>query len=232
MSCSSTIPLLMKILLIEDEKKITSFIKPGLKSEGYTVDSASNGEDGLHMALEGNFDFIILDIRLPKLDGIAVCKHIRAAHVSPYIIMLTAKDTVEDRILGLDSGADDYMTKPFSFSELLARIRAVKRRQEKGKSDILIIEDLSIDPSSFKVVRSGIDIKLSATEFRLLKFLMENSHKVLSKPLLLESVWGYDFSPESNIVEVYINYLRDKIDKKFSKPLIHTFHRIGYQLCG
>lgn len=221
----------MNILIIEDEKKIISFLKSGLKSEGFTVDTASNGEDGLHLAREGQYNLIILDVRLPKLDGVSVAKQLRKEGNTTYIMMLTAKDSIEDRVLGLDSGADDYITKPFSFTELLARIRATKRRQTHKLPALLTVGDLVIDPDAFKATRNNLPIKLSATEFKLLKFLVENSHRVVSKSLLLESVWGYDFSPESNIVEVYINYLRDKIDKKFEKPLIHTVHGIGYQLC-
>lgn len=221
----------MNILIIEDEKKIISFLKSGLKSEGFTVDTASDGEEGLHLALEGNYNLIILDVRLPKMDGVTITKQLRKQEKKTYIIMLTAKDSIEDRVLGLDSGADDYITKPFSFTELLARIRAVKRRQKITQINSLSVGDLILDPDSFKVTRANQPIKLSATEFKLLRFLVENSHRVVSKATLLESVWGYDFSPESNIVEVYINYLREKIDKKFDTQLIHTIHGIGYQLC-
>jgi DNA-binding response OmpR family regulator len=223
----------MNILIIEDAKKIISFLKQGLKSEGFTVSTAADGDTGLFMAQEGQFDLIIMDIRLPKMDGIQICKTLRAQHYKTPIIMLTAKDSVEDRILGLDSGADDYITKPFSFSELLARIRAVKRRHSTTltESSTLNIQDLSLNPETFEVKRSNVPIRLSATEFKLLKYLMEHPNKTLSKATLLEHVWGFDFSPESNIVEVYINYLREKIDKKFSSPLIQTAHGLGYKLC-
>ena len=221
----------MKILVVEDEKKIMSFLKKGLQSEGHAVDSAFDGVEGVYKAVETTYDLIILDIRLPELDGISVCRQVRAKGISTPIIMLTARDTVEDRILGLDSGADDYLTKPFSFSELLARVRAIQRRQTGNFSSQLQIGDLILNSETLQVTRAGKEIKLSATEFKLLKFLMEHSHKVVSKPLILESVWGFDFSPESNIVEVYINYLRDKLDKGFEKPMIQTAHGMGYRLC-
>ncbi len=223
----------MNILLIEDEKKIISFLKQGLKGEGFTVSVANDGETGLYMAQESEFDLVIMDIRLPKMDGIQICKTLRAQENNVPIIMLTAKDTIDDRILGLDSGADDYMTKPFSFSELLARIRAVKRRNtvQKSESEALVYENLSLNPTTFEVFREKNPIKLSATEFKLLKYLMEHPNKPISKVTLLEHVWGFSFSPESNIVEVYINYLREKIDKKYSPQLIHTVHGLGYKFC-
>jgi DNA-binding response OmpR family regulator len=222
----------MKILIIEDEKKIISFLKKGLKSEGHMVEVCENGEDGLFEALEGEYDLLIIDLGLPKLGGILVCKKVREKKSDIPIIMLTAKDAVEDRIKGLDAGADDYITKPFSFAELLARIRALLRRKKGSVSSaFLTAHDLVLNTESFEVLRSGKPIKLSATEFKILKYLMENQHKVISKTVLLEAIWGYNFSPESNIVEVYINFLRDKIDKKFSPHLIQTIHGMGYRIC-
>ena len=222
----------MKILIIEDEKKIVSFLKQGLKSEGHTVYVCYNGEDGFFEAIDSQYDLLIIDIGLPKLDGISICKKIREEGMQVHIIMLTAKDAVEDRIKGLDAGADDYLTKPFSFAELLARIRALRRRGQDSKvQKELIIQDLVLNTESFEVSRSGKLIKLSATEFKILKYLMENQHTVISKTMLLEAIWGYNFSPDSNIVEVYINFLRDKIDKKFSPHLIQTIHGMGYRIC-
>lgn len=221
----------MKILIIEDEEKIVKFIKKGLKSEGYTVDSATNGEDGLFMAQDGKYDLIILDVMLPKIDGITIAKKIKSKPDSSKIIMLTAKDAVEDKIKGLDAGADDYLTKPFSFEELLARIRALTRRNQNSRSEPLKINDLTLNPETHEVIRGPKEINLSATEFKLLKYLMENQKKVVSKTLILENVWGYDFSPESNIVDVYIKYLRDKVDKGFKKNLIQTVHGVGFRLC-
>lgn len=221
----------MKILLIEDERKVASFIKKGLLSEGYAVDTAFDGEEGLFMAQEGNYDAIILDIKLPKLDGITVCRKIRSLGRKDPVIMLTAKDSVDDKITGLDAGADDYLTKPFSFSELLARIRALIRRQKPDESSSLSAGGLEIDPERYEVKRDGRKIDLSATEFKLLKYLVQNKNRVVSKTLILENVWGYDFSPESNIVDVYIKYLRDKIDRGFDKNLLQTVRGIGYKLC-
>jgi DNA-binding response OmpR family regulator len=221
----------MKILLIEDEKKIVSFIKNGLHSEGYTVDIAYDGEEGLFRAEDGNFDLIILDIMLPLIDGLTVCKQLRAKGKTMPIIMLTAKDAVEDRIKGLDAGADDYLTKPFSFAELLARIRALSRRNQPKTGKVLKVDDLTLDAEYLNVRRGKKEISLTPTEFKLLNYLMENKGRVLSKTLILENVWGYDFSPESNIVDVYIKYLRDKIDKGFKKSLIQTVHGMGYKIC-
>lgn len=221
----------MKILLVEDEKKVAAFIKKGLKSEGYIVDHASDGEEGLFMANEGKYDLIILDIMLPKMDGMTVCREVRAKNRTVPIIMLTAKDTVEDRVKGLDAGADDYLTKPFSFAELLARVRALGRRQGSIRSKPLKIGGMILDPETHQVKRGAKTISLSATEFNLLRYLMENRDRVLSKTLILEHVWGFDFSPESNLVEVYIKYLRDKIDKGHKKRLIQTVHGVGYRIC-
>jgi DNA-binding response OmpR family regulator len=222
----------MKILIIEDEKKIVSFIKSGLQSEGHTADAAYDGEDGLYRAEEADYDLIILDIMLPIIDGITLCKKLRFAGRTMPIIMLTAKDTVEDRVKGLDAGADDYLTKPFSFAELLARVKALSRRHSGKKSEMLKAGDLTLEPETYIVRRGKKEINLSPTEFKLLKYLMENQKRVLSKTLILENIWGYDFSPESNIVDVYIKYLRDKIDKGFKKSLIQTVHGVGYRICG
>jgi DNA-binding response OmpR family regulator len=221
----------MNILLVEDEKKVANFVRSGLKSEGFTVALAADGEEGLFLARDGEFDLIILDLLLPKLDGISVCKKLRAEGKTVPIIMLTAKDSVEDRVKGLDAGADDYLTKPFSFAELLARVRALTRRRQAAGQEKLAVGDLTLDPETFEVLRGGKKISLSATEFRLLKYLMENSSRVVTKTLILENVWGYDFSPESNVVDVYIKYLRDKVDKGFKTGFIQTVRGIGYRLC-
>ncbi|NDC82969.1 DNA-binding response regulator [bacterium] len=221
----------MKILVIEDEDKIAQFIQNGLKAEGYSVDRAADGADGFFMITESDYDLVVLDWRLPKMDGLTVCKMARNTGKKMPIIMLTSRDSVDDRVAGLDAGADDYLTKPFSFEELLARVRALGRRYTPSPHTVVDIGDLVIMPDTHRVTRAGKDIKLSATEFRLLRFLAENTHRVVSKSIILEKVWGFDFSPESNIVEVYINYLRDKIDKGHSSPLIQTVHGVGYRLC-
>lgn len=222
----------MKILVVEDDKKIVRFLKDGLKGEGYTVDTAEDGEEGLFLAKENRYDLMILDLMLPEIDGIELCRKIRASGKRDIpIIMLTAKDLVADKVRGLEAGADDYLTKPFSFAELLARIKALLRRRHPSSGSALKLGDLTLDLDSHEAKRAGKAIKLSATEFRLLKYLMENRNRVLSKSLILENVWGYDFSPESNIVDVYIKYLRDKIDKGQKKSLIETVHGVGYKLC-
>jgi DNA-binding response OmpR family regulator len=222
----------MKILIIEDEKKVVSFIKNGLKSEGFTVETAFDGEEGLFKAKEENYDLIILDLMLPKLDGVTLCKELRKAGKNLPIIMLTARDAVEDRIAGLNAGADDYLTKPFSFAELLARIHALSRRTTTLRQALLQCADLTLDAEAHLVRRGNKTIELSPTEFKLLQCLMENTGRPLSKTLLLEKVWGYDFSPESNIVDVYIKYLRDKIDRGSKQKLLQTVRGIGYKLCA
>lgn len=222
----------MKILVIEDEKRIASFIRKGLRSEGHSVDVAYDGGDGLFLAGERNYGLIILDIMLPVVDGISLCKKLRTSGNTVPIIMLTARDAVKDRVEGLNAGADDYLTKPFSFDELLARIRALCRRHKTIESQVLKIGDLSLNPDTYEVRRSGRELILSATEFKLLKYLMRNNRRVATKIQILENVWGYDFDPESNIVEVYIKYLRDKIDKGFKKSLIQTVHGVGYKICA
>ncbi len=224
--------LSMKILLVEDEKKVATFVRSGLKSEGFTVDLAADGEEGLYLARETSYDLMILDILLPKTDGLTLCKKLRAEGRKMPIIMLTARDSVDDRVKGLDAGADDYLTKPFSFAELLARVRALTRRHKGGGTEKLKVGEVTLDPGTFEVVRGGKKIALSATEFRLLKYLMENSSRVVTKALILENVWGYDFSPESNVVDVYIKYLRDKLDKGFKTSFIQTVRGIGYRLCA
>jgi DNA-binding response OmpR family regulator len=221
----------MKILIVEDEDKIAQFIQSGLKSEGYAVDRAADGEEGFFMLTETDYDLVVLDLRLPKMDGMQLCRMARKAGKRMPIIMLTARDSVEDRVAGLDAGADDYLTKPFSFEELVARVRALGRRYTPVSQHALKVGDLEISFETHRVIRGNKDIKLSSTEFRLLRFLAENTHRVVSRALILEKVWGFDFSPESNIVEVYINYLRDKIDKGCDIPLIRTIHGVGYRLC-
>jgi two-component system, OmpR family, copper resistance phosphate regulon response regulator CusR len=214
----------MNILVVEDEKKIASFIRKGLKSEGYNVEIAYDGEVGFSLSQQDKYDLLILDIMLPKLDGLTLCRKLRTLGNSVPIIMLTAKDSVEDRVGGLYAGADDYLTKPFSFAELVARIRALSRRHGAVDTKKMKLADLEVNPESYEISRAGKEIKLSATEFKLLTYLMQNENKVLSKIQILEHVWGYDFDPESNIVEVYIKYLRDKIDKGFKKSLVQTLH--------
>ena len=219
----------MRVLLVEDDGGVSRFIKKGLKEEGYVVDAAFDGEEGLHLALSQTYDLIILDILLPEMDGYEVLRKIREKGVVIPVICLTAKDEKEDIIQGLELGADDYLIKPFSFSELLARIKAVLRR---GTKDVelskLAVGDLSLDLINRKAYRNGKDIELSGKEFLLLEYLMRNAEQILTRTMILENVWGYNFDTSSNIIDVHINHLRKKVDKNFPQKLIHTIKGVGY----
>lgn len=219
----------MKILLIEDEKELTRTLKKGLKEAGYNVDVVYDGESGVSLAVTGEYDCIILDYRLPKLNGLEVCREIRRNKVNTPILMLTVVDSVEMKVQCLDAGADDYLTKPFSFSELLARIRALTRRSRSGSS-IIQVEDLILNPSSRTVTRGGKKIYLTPREYDLLYFLLVNQGRVVTRMEIAENVWGINFDRGTNYVDVYINYLRRKIDYGFSKKLIHTVRGVGYVL--
>lgn len=220
----------MRILLIEDDKHIVGFLKRGLEEEGYVVEVAYDGEEGLDLAEDGEFDLIILDILLPRVDGFTVCQRLRASGNTTPILMLTAKDSVEDRVQGLDLGADDYLVKPFAFEELLARIRALTRRHRNAEGAVLKVGDLTINLLTREVRRGDRVIELTAREFELLKFLAHHPGRVFTRAQLLERVWGYDFEYSSNVVDVYIRYLREKIDKPFDRKLIHTVRGVGYKL--
>lgn len=219
----------MKLLLIEDEKDLTRTLKKGLKEAGYNVDVAYDGESGVFMAVSGEYDCIILDFKLPKKDGLEVCREIRRNKISTPILMLTVVDAVDMKVKCLDAGADDYLTKPFSFSELLARIRALTRRAKTASSSIQIA-DLVINPISRTVMRGGKKIYLSPKEYDLLYYLAINQNKVLTRMEIAENVWGINFDTGTNYIDVYINYLRNKIDKGFDKKLIHTVRGVGYVL--
>jgi len=218
----------MRILVVEDEKKVASFIKKGLEEENYAVDIAYDGEEGLVLADINEYDLILLDIMLPKLDGIEVLRRIRGNGSGVPILLLTAKDAVEDIVSGLDSGSDDYLTKPFSFAELLARVRALLRRKTKEKTDLLTIDDLILSTSTHRVKRGGREIALTAKEYALLEYFMRNPNRILTRTLITEHVWDYHFDPSTNVVDVYVNYLRKKIDQGFEKKLIHTIRGAGY----
>lgn len=222
----------MRILIVEDEKSLADIVKKGLEEEGYTVDVAYNGEDGLYMAENEPSDIIILDIMLPVVDGMTILKKIRKAGIKTPVLMLTAKDTVMDKVSGLDSGADDYLTKPFSFEELLARIRALLRRDSGVKTSIIEIGDLVIDMASHEIKRDGRLISLSAKEYVLLEYMAINRNKVLSRTTLTEHLYDQDFDLDSNVIDVFINRLRNKIDRNFDKKLIHTVRGAGYMLKG
>ncbi len=218
-----------KILIIEDEIKIARFLELELTHEGYIVEQAHDGRDGLNKATGSSFDLIILDIMLPVMNGIEVLRRIRQNSDVP-VIMLTAKDEVMDKVVGLDMGADDYMTKPFAIEELLARIRtSLKRRSTKATaSKALQIQGLRLDLDKYEVFFDHDHIELTKREFDLLKYLLENKNMVLSRDRLLEAVWGYDYVGDTNVVDVYIRYLRSKIDDRYGKKIIHTIRGVGY----
>ncbi|MBU1062290.1 MAG: response regulator transcription factor [Candidatus Omnitrophica bacterium] len=220
----------MRILLVEDEKKIANFIERGLKEEHYIVDVAYDGEKGLFLAEINAYDLIILDIMLPIKDGLSICKELRRKKMDTPILMLTARDRVEDKVLGLDLGADDYLAKPFAFEELLARVRALLRRKETNKGAILKISDLELDQLTHKVRRAGKEISLTSKEYALLEYLMLNADQVVTRTMISEHVWNEDFDSFTNVIDVYIKYLRNKIDKDFEKQLIHTIRGTGYIL--
>jgi len=222
----------MRILVIEDEHKIAGAIKRGLEQERYAVDVEYDGDGGLGSALNETYDVMIIDRMLPgSVEGLDICREIRAKGIHTPIILLTAKDQVRDRVQGLNAGADDYLIKPFSFEELLARVRALLRRPAEAKGTVLEVGDLSLDTLSYKVSRQGKVIELSAKEFALLEYLMRNPSQVLSKDNIIAHVWDFDADILPNTVEVYIGYLRNKIDKPFKKPeLIKTLRGFGYKL--
>jgi heavy metal response regulator len=220
----------MRILVIEDEKKVASFIKKGLEEEHYAVDTAYDGETGLYMADVNEYDLIVLDLMIPKIDGLEVLKRIRSNKNNVPILVLTAKDTVEDIVKGLDSGCDDYLTKPFNFVVFLARIRALLRREKIEKEPLLKIADLTLSPVTHKVTRRGKEIELTSKEYALLEYFMRNPDKVLTRTMISEHVWDYHFDSLTNVIDVYVNYLRRKIDKDFEPKLIHTIRGVGYIL--
>ena len=220
----------MRILLVEDDKKVASFIRKGLEEEGYAVDVAADGEAGLFMGLDRLHDLIILDVMLPKKPGFQVLRELRQAKVATPVLMLTARDTVEDKVQGLDAGADDYLTKPFVFAELLARVRALLRRRAEARSPRLQVADLVLDPATRSVTRGGQPITLTNREFALLEYLMRNAGRVLTRTAITEHVWDYDFDSGTNVIDVYVNYLRKKIDASHEPKLLHTVRGAGYVL--
>lgn len=218
----------MRILLVEDELKIANFIERGLKEEHYAVDVVYNGEEALNMADMNPYDLIILDLMLPDRDGLSVCRTLRNNKIDTPILMLTAKSGIRDKVSGLDSGADDYLTKPFAFEELLARVRALLRRKTGEKVTLLKIADLELDQLTHKVKRAGKEIKMTSKEYALLEYLLLNANQIVTRTMISEHVWNEDFDSFTNITDVYINYLRNKIDKGSDKQLIHTIRGVGY----
>lgn len=220
----------MRILVVEDEKKVASFIQRGLEAEHYTVDVVHDGEAGLTRALAQRYDLIILDIMLPGRDGFGVVRELRAGGRDVPVLLLTARAAVSDRVSGLDLGADDYLTKPFAFDELLARVRALLRRGASAPSPTISVADLSLDPSTRVVTRAGQRIDLTAREYALLEFFLRNPGRVLSRSVIAQHVWGVDFDTFTNVIDVYVNYLRRKIDAGFAPRLLHTVRGAGYVL--
>jgi DNA-binding response OmpR family regulator len=220
----------MRILVVEDDKAVASFVKRGLESEQYAVDVAGDGEEAQVLIEAACFDLIILDLALPKVDGLDVLKHIRGRKTSPPVLILSGRARVEDRVKGLDSGADDYLTKPFSFSELSARVRALLRRNPTSLNIILRVEDLELDRAERVVRRAGRRIELTPREFALLEYLMRNTGRSVTRAMIIEHVWNFSFDTMTNVVDVYINYLRKKVDQDFEHKLIHTVRNVGYEL--
>jgi len=222
----------MRILVVEDEHRIANTIKKGLEQERYAVDTAYTGNDGFDLASTEDYDLIILDLMLPEMDGLEICRELRKKQIHTPILILTAKGQTQDKVAGLDLGADDYLTKPFSFEELLARIRALARRPRKSLDSILKVEDLQLDTHTFEVKRSDKQIQISSKEFSLLEYLMRHTHQTLTKEQIISHVWDYDADILPNTVEVYIKNLRNKIDNPFKnkKPLIHTVRGFGYKI--
>ena len=220
----------MRLLVVEDEKKVARFVKKGLEEEGYAVDVAPDGEEGLGMALDGVHDLIILDIHLPRMDGLGVLQELRKKKVATPVLLLTVRATIEDKVLGLDAGADDYLTKPFAFQELLARVRALLRRRADAEAPVLQVGDLTLDPARRLASRGGEKIDLTPKEFALLAYFMRNPGRVLTRTMISEHVWDYDFDTMTNVIDVYVNYLRKKIDAGREPKLIHTMRGAGYVL--
>lgn len=220
----------MNVLLIEDDPRIARVVERALTDVGHRVDVAYDGLDGLTSAERGAHDLLLLDVMLPEMDGLEVARELRRQRVRTPILMLTARDAVPDRVRGLDSGADDYLTKPFALEELLARVRALGRRAGEGTGDTLTVGDLVLDVERHEARRAGQAIELTAKEFDLLTYLMRNTGRVLAKDQIVEHVWGYDNQATSNVVEIYVHYLRDKIDRGFARPLIRTVRGVGYTI--
>jgi two-component system, OmpR family, response regulator len=221
----------MRILLVEDDLKIASFVTKGLKQAGYAVDHGTDGEEGLHLALTEPYDAAIIDIMLPKLDGLSIIERMRREKVNTPVIILSAMRTVDDRVKGLQTGGDDYLTKPFSFSELLARVQGLIRRASRGMDSVrLKVGDLSLDLVTREVRRGEGKIDLQPREFSLLEYLMRNSGRVVSKTMILEHVWDYSFDPQTNVVDVLVSRLRNKVDRDFETKMIHTIRGVGYVL--
>jgi two-component system OmpR family response regulator len=220
----------VRVLIVEDEVKMARALRRGLEQEGYAVDTAPDGEDGLFQGIENPYDVIVLDVMLPKLDGFELCRRLREAGRWAPVLMLTARDGVGDRIAGLDVGADDYLVKPFSFGELLARLRALLRRSPVERPPMLVAGDVVLDPATHSVTRGGRRVELSVREFGLLEYLMRRPGQVVSRTSILEHCWDVNYDGFSNVVDVYVGYLRKKLEQPFGRPLIRTVRGVGYLL--
>jgi two-component system copper resistance phosphate regulon response regulator CusR len=220
----------MRVLLVEDDERIARFVAKGLREQSYAVDVAANGDDALYQAEINTYDLFVLDIMIPGTDGFAVCRRIREAGIRTPLLMLTARDAVEDRITGLDHGADDYLTKPFEFGELLARLRALLRRSNELRPPLITVDDLVLDTRAQRASRAGRSIPVTAKEYALLEFLGRNAGRVIGRAEIAEHVWDESFDPFSNLIEVYVNRLRKKIDLPGTAPLLHTRRGAGYLL--
>jgi two-component system, OmpR family, copper resistance phosphate regulon response regulator CusR len=220
----------MRILVVEDEARIASFVARGLREAHYVVDVATDGEKGLYMAEINEYDLLILDIRLPGYDGISICRELRSKKIEVPILMFSVKGTAEDKVRGLNCGADDYLAKPFVFKELLARVQALLRRNKPSQGGVLKVDDLELNQLTHKVMRKGKEIELTSKEYTLLEYFMLNPGTVISRTMISDHVWHEDFDSLTNVIDVFVNYLRAKIDKGFAKPLIHTIRGSGYCL--
>jgi DNA-binding response OmpR family regulator len=219
----------MKALIVEDDESVVRFLRQAMVETGCTVETTDNGLQALEIARTLLFDVVLLDVMLPGMDGFSVCRHLRAEGIMTPILIITARDTLEDKLTGLDGGADDYIVKPFQVAELLARVRALLRRGQSSAA-ILQVADLTLDPNTRQATRGALQIALSGTEYTLLEYLMRNVGKVLTRAMILDHVWQYDFDGNDNVLDVYISYLRRKIDKGSARPLIHTMRGVGFRM--
>lgn len=220
----------MRILVVEDERRLSTVIKKGFVEDGFAVDQAFDGEDGQFLAESEQYDLIVLDIMLPKIDGLTLCKNLRAKNIKTPILMLTAKSSTDDKVAGLDSGADDYLTKPFSFVEFRSRIHALIRRSHQEASPVLSIEELELNPLKHSVSRNGTPLKLTPKEFAILELLLRHKGEVVTRTMITDHVWDYNFDGMSNVVDVFVASLRKKVDAKAKKKLIETVHGVGFRI--
>jgi two-component system, OmpR family, response regulator len=222
--------VVVRVLVVEDAARMATLLRRGLEEEGYAVDVVASGEDATHYARMAPYDAIVLDVMLPGMDGFDVCRQMREAGNRTPVLMLTARDSVKDRVSGLDAGADDYLTKPFSFQELFARVRALMRRGPSQRPTVLEVGDLSLDPARHQVRRGRVEVNLTAKEFALLEYFMRNAGQVLTRSQLIEHAWDFAYEGDSNVLDVYVRYVREKIDRPFGRNSIETVRGVGYRL--